>query len=1226
MSTPPSTNLTASQTPDPDIFERNLQAIERRSPKAAAKIRSAAPSTQVEFSLSTDGQLVGVIDGRALCSKRYPSKEAATWADQYDPQQCGFLGIIGFGIGYHLAALQHTHKNHSVLLCFEPDVGLLRAVFERIDHSQWINNAIFLLTTDPNDAPTLTQLIKGAEAFLVTGVELAPHPPSKKRLESVSTEFSTTLLNIVKSTRTHLVTILAHSGFTLRNILMNAGLYANAPGITTLQGSCQGRTAILVSAGPSLQRNIHLLQDPAIRDRFVIIAVQTMLKPLLDRGIKPHFVTALDHHEISKRFYEGLGTQDVEGVRLVVEPKANAAIVECFPGEILCSAEPQLDHLLGDDLARDMGTLTPGATVAHLNYYLARYLGCSNIILIGQDLGFTDGQYYASGAAIHQVWAGELSEHRTLEMFEWERIARMKNLLRIKKDIHGRHIFTDEQMSTYIAQFEDDFQQDTQRKDPIRVINATQGGVNIAHAEVQTLQSALESCFTSQSINLPETKHLNYDDQGRNRKIQSRMELVIRQTKSIIRDSHRTLDLIEKTQSNTQDPHQVDRIVAQLHKIRDDVMANEPAFGIVNFINQKGALDRFRVDRKIALESELSPQERQKKKLQRDANNVRWVKDSAEQVLMLAERSLGVFLGTVAPLTRDEFADEETTLTTSSPTPSAGVSASTSISTSRRVDAVIFADPEFNALGIPRNLAQPIHQGLNALELTLTRLGRCTQIDGITIITPSPDRITHLASIQSPIPIRIVGADPKTLSDRTRSIGQARYASSDCWRGSIASFGCYDEALEPTVLAQIMDQHQIDAAAIVGPDWAMVDPTLVDRIVARHRADPDRCHLSFSQAIPGLGCCVVDREAVGSLSQAAQSSSVLSSIGAMLGYIPIGPQGDPIASPLCVGIDPILRDACVRMVADSTLRVQAMAAAYKGLGDDAMTVQTPILVKAFVNELQTRQYNVPSQIQLEPSTIRIQTGLWGAMHNTPVNPMMMDANQASKLINEARLIGDESSIIFSGRGDPLTHPEALNIIQHANGLGIPNIELRTDLINQPHDLQSILNSGIGVLSVDVLADTQSTYHTMTAQSTFETLLDHMQTLFNTRTSTPGILPSPWIVPRITRCDATYPDIQGFYDRWLTVCGSAVIDPPKLNTEGRIQPLRIPDHRADQLAEKTLRIQADGQVINHLGQPIPNTNALELGIEQSYQNFRQSLDQSTESHIEPKTSPVPAVTT
>ena len=51
---------------------------------------------------------------------------------------------------------------------------------------------------------------------------------------------------------------------------------------------------VSVGAGPSLARNIHLLADPAVRRNVVVISAQTTLKPLLDRGIQPDFVTALE--------------------------------------------------------------------------------------------------------------------------------------------------------------------------------------------------------------------------------------------------------------------------------------------------------------------------------------------------------------------------------------------------------------------------------------------------------------------------------------------------------------------------------------------------------------------------------------------------------------------------------------------------------------------------------------------------------------------------------------------------------------------------------------------------------------------------------------------------------------------------------------------------------------------------------------------------------------------
>jgi len=67
-------------------------------------------------------------------------------------------------------------------------------------------------------------------------------------------------------------------------------------------------------------------------------------------------------------------------------------ILDAFPGPLRCCANPFLDKLLGTlSHGHDMGTLPAGATVAHLAVYVAKYLGCNPIAMIGQDLGFPDG-------------------------------------------------------------------------------------------------------------------------------------------------------------------------------------------------------------------------------------------------------------------------------------------------------------------------------------------------------------------------------------------------------------------------------------------------------------------------------------------------------------------------------------------------------------------------------------------------------------------------------------------------------------------------------------------------------------------------------------------------------------------------------------------------------------------------------------------------------------------
>ncbi|MBZ0172964.1 MAG: DUF115 domain-containing protein, partial [Phycisphaerales bacterium] len=368
-----------------ELLDRNLRALAKSSPSTANKIAAAPLSTELEW-VDSEEDLPGLVlietpsvvadpfglveapsaVRRVLASRRRPVTEAERLAESVDVIEHGGVCVMGFGAGYHCRAFAERMGDMGAIVCFEPDVSLLRAVFERVDHSAWIERSNFVLLTEADDGAAITAGIRGIEAILSLGVKIVEHPASRPRLGELSTRFGERFANAMKSMRTSVMTTLVRSQSTLRNMVMNADHYASTGGIESLAGAGYGRPAIVVSAGPSLERNIDLLKDPKVRGHAVIIAVQTVLRPMLRRGIKPHFVCALDYHELSRRFYEGLTAEDVEGVTLVVEPKANPAILDAFPGRVVCVQEPMLDRLLGPELAGQKWPLTAGATVAHL--------------------------------------------------------------------------------------------------------------------------------------------------------------------------------------------------------------------------------------------------------------------------------------------------------------------------------------------------------------------------------------------------------------------------------------------------------------------------------------------------------------------------------------------------------------------------------------------------------------------------------------------------------------------------------------------------------------------------------------------------------------------------------------------------------------------------------------------------------------------------------------------
>lgn len=1167
------------------VLERNLRAIARLCPRTAARIASASPATNLEWveseedrpglvwfesaSVVADPFAMGGGEAetthRVLASRRRPVTEGERLASTVDVVGYGGACVLGFGAGYHCAALGQRFGEHGAVICFEADLGLLRAVLERVDHSGWIGKTNFVLLTDSEDGAAIAASVRGIEGILALGVKILEHPASRSRLGASAGRFSERFAATMRTLRTSVMTTLVHAQASLRNILTNADYYASCAGLGALAGAAHGRAAVVVSAGPSLERNIDLLRDPGARDRVVVIAAQTVLKPLLRRGIRPDFVCALDYHEISRRFYEGLTPADVEGVTLVVEPKANPAILESFPGRILCVQEEMLDSVLGGELGGAKWPLRPGATVAHLCAYLARHLGCDPLILVGQDLGFTDGQYYAAGAAIHDVWAGELGPMRTLEMFEWERIVRAHSLLRRAQDIHGRPIYTDEQMATYLAQFEVDFAAD--EASGLRVIDATEGGVRKAHTEVMTLREALDRFATGDPIRLPTPGG------ARERAmvappVAARLEEVAAQSDAVESCSRRAAEILGKMIGASSG--EVDRLIDRVYAVRDEVRALEPAYGLVQFVNQAGALRRFRADRTIELATGLDEQERQVRQIERDITNVEWTGDAAAELARQLRRSAASIRG-------------ERDRQTADPTPEGeGVVGRGG----KRVAALLGYDHEVNGLGLSRagGFEEGLIGGVTPLRGTVERLLRSEELDEIVVMTGDAVHARRALGPAADDPrVAIEPVDGSRLRARTRAVGRARLLSPEAWRGALGGLSCYDESFEPVLAAGVMARRGVDAAVLVGADWMLVDPALVSAVARRYRERSEVVRLSLTQGVPGLCGLLLDRESIESLASGLETALNFATVGGLLAYLPIAPQGDPIAKAFCVPVGARVRDAGRRFVPDTPEGVSLVATVIGRLGPSWRESGADEVVSAAPGV--TRRFPEGARhLQLELGTRRLAGGLFGRWARggggggVGAGEIEMPTDAAVRLVEALAAGRPDTVLTLHGAGDPLLHPGVYAVIAAARAAGVGLVHLRTDALADEFDADRLIASGADVISVDVLAATPGTYVRMAGVDRYELVKSRAEALLERRGRVAG-LPGVWVVPRITRCDEVYEEIEAFYGGWLMASGGAVIDPiPEgagLPATARIRPLPLPGLARARRDREMLIVRADG---------------------------------------------------
>ena len=129
-----------------------------------------------------------------------------------------------------------------------------------------------------------------------------------------------------------LLTLVGNSEITCRNIAYNLPTYASTPPIDVLRDRFKGYPGVVVSGGPSLRKNIDLLGE--VKGKGVLCAVQSLFKPLAQRGIMPDFVTSLDFHSISKQFFHGI--EDFGDVHMIAEPKVSWHVLNSTRGQSRC--------------------------------------------------------------------------------------------------------------------------------------------------------------------------------------------------------------------------------------------------------------------------------------------------------------------------------------------------------------------------------------------------------------------------------------------------------------------------------------------------------------------------------------------------------------------------------------------------------------------------------------------------------------------------------------------------------------------------------------------------------------------------------------------------------------------------------------------------------------------------------------------------------------------------
>lgn len=450
-----------------DNLDISLELIETKSKKYSAKVFKNGKSI-------------------FLHSAYNPEKEANALINEIKKEtekDLDLVFIFGIGAGYLINALKKLNINIAVI---EPSINFFNLLIDnfKLDKILEDNITFFIGGDDIEDIEKFISLTNTKKVkFFITR-------SYANLFNEEALFYQSKVLSIVDKKIININTISRFDKLWAYNIASNVAKISTHYGVNKFFDKYKNIPAIIVSAGPSLEKNIRKLKE--IKNKALIIAVDTAIKPLFSHNISPHFIITIDPQKKNSKYFRNVNFK--ESV-LIAESSVDKEAIDSFNGVIyfINSIFPLAKYFM-EELG-DRGDITTGGSVSTAAYDFAIRIGANPIIMVGLDLSFPNYQTHIKGSYHEENFFTEIYK---LDSYD-SRIYKVliAGNLREEKNIYNEKVWTDSRFDMYKNWYEEQ----CEKNNKIKFYNATEGGIIINGMENIKLEELIKK-FNDIEINI----------------------------------------------------------------------------------------------------------------------------------------------------------------------------------------------------------------------------------------------------------------------------------------------------------------------------------------------------------------------------------------------------------------------------------------------------------------------------------------------------------------------------------------------------------------------------------------------------------------------------------------------------------------------------------------------------------------------------------------------------